>query len=151
MKFAAITILSLFLLSCDDTEMLTQADVPSIKYGTSFGMCSAYCITDLEVTSQHVYISKYGWNNSVTPKSKTNNFDEKAYNALLSKINQSQFLALDPVIGCPDCADGGSEWVEVSIGARTKKVTFEYGATIEGIDDTIKELRSISESISEQL
>lgn len=151
MKYTAIILLSLFLLSCDDNEMLTQADVPSIKYGTSFGMCAGHCVTDVEITAKSVYISKYGWNNSVTPKSATKTFEEEKYNTILNKVNSAQFLALDPVIGCPDCADGGAEWVEVTIGSRTKKVTFEYGKNIEGISDAIIELRNISKNLSEQL
>lgn len=149
MKHTAILLLSLFLFSCDDSEMLTQAEVPSIKYGTSFGMCGGYCITDVEVTAQSFYISQYGWNDSVTPKSKTTSFEEEKYNQLLAKVDQTKFLALDPVIGCPDCADGGAEWVEVTIGARTKKVTFGYGTDIDGISNAVSELRDLTQNLSQ--
>lgn len=149
MKYTAIIILSIFLFSCDDSEMLTQDNVPAIKYGTSFGMCADYCITDVEITAESIYISQYGWNNSVTPKSKTSSFQEKKYNQLLARVDQAKFLALDPVIGCPDCADGGAEWVEVTIGARTKKVTFGYGADIEGISEAVSELRDLTKNLSQ--
>lgn len=151
MRYATIFFLSFLFISCEDAEPLTQADVQSIKYGTSFGMCIGYCVTDLEVTAESVYISQYGWNNSVVPKSKTADFEEEKYIEILNIVDQSKFLALDPVIGCPDCADGGSEWIEVTIGSRTKKVTFEYGASIEGIGEAVLELRKITQNISEQL
>lgn len=149
MRYAALFILSLFLYSCEDTETLTTDDVPSIKYGTSFGMCIGHCVTDLEVTAQQIYISQYGWNNSVVPKSKTVIFQEEKYNEMLNLVNQAKFLALDPVIGCPDCADGGSEWLEVTIGSRTKKVTFEYGSEVEGINDMILKLREITSDLKQ--
>jgi hypothetical protein len=33
---------------------------------------------------------------------------------------------MDTVIGCPDCADGGAEWLELGFEKEVKRVTFEY-------------------------
>jgi hypothetical protein len=143
MKHITILILSLFIISCDDTVSLSTEDVPSIKYGTSFGKCVGHCITDVEVTAESLYAIKYSWDNSVSPISKIESFQKDKYQALLDMIDGSKFLALDPVIGCPDCADGGSEWLEVTLGTRTKKVTFENGKSIDGISEAVAELRRL--------
>jgi hypothetical protein len=143
MKYAVILIATLLVFSCDDAETLTPADTPSIKYGTSFGECVGHCVIDMEVTAESAYLITYGWNNSVTPITKSTSFQEEQYQTLLDMIDGTKFLALDPVIGCPDCADGGAEWIEMTLGTRTKKVTFEYGASIDGINDVIVELRKL--------
>lgn len=147
MKSTFYLIVALFLFSCEDSEMLTQNDVPSIRYGTSFGECAGYCLTDLEVSAEQVYYVSYGWHNSQTPKTNTVTFTSEQYNHLLGLFDQDKFLALDPVIGCPDCADGGSEWIEMTIGSRTKKVTFEYHKDIDPIAPLIDELRSLTEEV----
>ncbi len=143
MKYAILLISSLFLFSCEDADVLSDEEVPSIKYGTSFGFCVGYCLTDLEVSSDRLYYVNYGHDNSVSPETKTMIYTQKKYLDILSLVDQEKFLTLDPVIGCPDCADGGAEWIEMTIGSRTKKVTFEYGKEIEGIEDLTLKLREI--------
>lgn len=143
MKYAILLISSLFLFSCEDADVLSDEEVPSIKYGTSFGFCVGYCLTDLEVSTDRLYYVNYGHDNSVSPETKTMIYTQKKYLDILSLVDQEKFLALDPVIGCPDCADGGAEWIEMTIGNRTKKVTFEYGKEIEGIEDLTLKLREI--------
>ncbi|MFY0601067.1 MAG: hypothetical protein JXR03_15430 [Cyclobacteriaceae bacterium] len=139
---------SLIFFSCEDSEILTESEVPDVRYGTSFGHCIGYCLTDLEVSADRLYYVNYGWENSEVPKAKTSAFQEEAYGQLLSLVNEEEFLALEPVIGCPDCADGGAEWIEMKIGNRTKKVTFEYGSDIEEIAEIVKELRILTEALS---
>lgn len=45
---------------------------------------------------------------------------------LVSAINIEAFFAWEEVIGCPDCADGGAEWIEITTSTGTHKVTYEY-------------------------
>ena len=54
-----------------------------------------------------------------------------------------EILAMKDVYGCPDCADGGSEWIEVTHNGDTKKVTFEFGSVLEPIARLVDSLRSI--------
>ncbi|CAF1237034.1 unnamed protein product [Rotaria sp. Silwood1] len=70
---------------------------------------------------------------------------------LVSSLNLKTFLALDNTIRCPDCADGGAEWIQVDWLDGTKHVTFDYGRTIDGIEDLIKKLRQIREEYASQL
>jgi hypothetical protein len=46
--------------------------------------------------------------------------------------------------GCPDCADGGAEWIALRIGSRTIESRFDYGrdfAEIEQLQARLRELR----------
>jgi hypothetical protein len=52
------------------------------------------------------------------------------------------FLNCLNVIGCPDCADGGGEWIEVSVAGESHRVTFDNGANIEAIQPLIELMRS---------
>ena len=54
-------------------------------------------------------------------------------------------LEFADVIGCPDCADGGGEWVEVMFDDTVKRITFEYGDTLEPIQNLIDQMRIIRE------
>ncbi|MFT6867251.1 MAG: hypothetical protein ACJA08_002091 [Cyclobacteriaceae bacterium] len=147
MKYAILLLSSLFLFSCEDSDVLSDEQAPSIKYGTSFGFCVGYCLTDIEVSSDRLYYVSYGNNNSVAPKTINMDYTKEKYLKILNLVDQEKFLALDPVIGCPDCADGGAEWIEMTIGKRTKKVTFEYGKEVEGVEDLILKLRKIASEL----
>ena len=54
-------------------------------------------------------------------------------------------LEFEDVIGCPDCADGGGEWIEVTFDDTVKRITFEYGDTLEPIQNLIDQMRIIRE------
>jgi hypothetical protein len=63
-------------------------------------------------------------------------------------IDTQKFFDLNDVYGCPDCADGGSEWIEIiTDDDKSKKVTFEYGKTVPEIEKLIKLLREERETL----
>ena len=67
------------------------------------------------------------------------------FQELLGAVDMQALQALPNVLGCPDCADGGAEWIEVEIGNTLKRVTFEYGAAIPSIQpllDLVRERRA---------
>lgn len=146
-QIIVVFFLTTLFFSCENAEPLTSEEVPEIRYGTSFGECRDYCVDDLEVNAEFVYFSTYGWDDKIVATTKTLDFSVRAYNEILGMIDKEKFLALDPVIGCPDCADGGEEWIEVRIGQRTKKVTFEYQADVDGIMEAVDELRLLVEAL----
>jgi hypothetical protein len=47
------------------------------------------------------------------------------------------------VHGCPDCADGGAEWVAIQTPDQTIQTTYEYGHNLERIGELQKELRAV--------
>ena len=58
-------------------------------------------------------------------------------------------MNLDSIIGCPDCVDGGAEWFEIITNDTVKRVTIEYGESLNGLDGYINLLRTIRQSIEE--
>lgn len=58
-------------------------------------------------------------------------------------------MELDSIYGCPDCADGGAEWIEIQDDQQIKKVTFEYGDTLAPIENLMLELRDLREAYLE--
>ncbi|MBT3179394.1 MAG: hypothetical protein HOL10_00880 [Candidatus Marinimicrobia bacterium] len=67
----------------------------------------------------------------------------KEWNSLLVSINMDSILSLPNIIGCPDCADGGAEWIEIITADTLKSVIFEYWDTIDPINNTIEILREM--------
>src|SRR6185295_14271553 len=54
------------------------------------------------------------------------------------------FNSLDSVIGCPDCADGGAEWVTVETEGKDRKVLFEYGKGLQGLEGFLFRLHRLN-------
>jgi len=124
-----------------------KKDVRSIASGTSFGMCAGYCRQSINVTSDPLQIvaSKEANFNQETYPSTIQQFplSTNQWEQLVSLLNLETFTALPDSIGCPDCADGGAEWIQVNWEDAFKHVTFDYGSTINGIQELIEKLRQM--------
>ena len=115
-----------------------------IKTGTSFGFCLGYCSLDVTITKNiinYISSSRDEYSNPTRTSNKSISIEE--WNKLVTLIDMDTFEKLDDVIGCPDCADGGAEWIEIKMGDRKKKVTFEYGNSLEGMKELLNQLRII--------
>jgi hypothetical protein len=118
-------------------------EVMSVRAGTSFGFCvpTAYCETTLEVVDGSAVLTRSSrtLGDVRTPGTLT----QGEWEALLAAVDEDTLRALPAVVGCPDCADGGAEWVEVVAADWTKRVTFEYGAAPREIEALAERLRRI--------
>ncbi|MAG02813.1 hypothetical protein CMI42_05740 [Candidatus Pacearchaeota archaeon] len=123
-----------------------------IKTGTSFGECLGYCEEDITIVKENIVFHKNGRGQDDLFPEVTEEvpISPEQWNALLNSLDLEKFSSLDDVIGCPDCADGGAEWIEIDNGETTKKVTFEYGDSISEIDSFILSLRKIREDVFSQ-
>ncbi|CAF1400036.1 unnamed protein product [Didymodactylos carnosus] len=65
---------------------------------------------------------------------------------LSNLVNLETFQSLDDRIGCPDCADGGAEWVQINWANGSKRVTFENEKTVKGIEKLIVKLRQMRQA-----
>ena len=50
-----------------------------------------------------------------------------ALDSLMQQFDYATFDGLNAVLGCPDCADGGAEYLELVRDGKSDRVTFEYG------------------------
>jgi hypothetical protein len=150
MQLMLLMILStLFLLNCEKTTTTidNEASINNFKvnYGTGFGMCVGPCRKELNLVNDEitftVYITEGRGGVGGTPKSFNEKLDASFSQNLLKNIDYNTFKKLDEIIGCPDCADGGSEWLEIYQGDSKHKVVFEFGKSPKEIEKLVTILR----------
>jgi hypothetical protein len=102
-------------------------EVIQIRYGTTFGFCLGYCKKDLTLKSGSETFQATGWLDTIPIKTCTESLDNSTWDSLRTGMDIKSFFNLPVTIGCPDCADGGAEWIEVGLNnTNIHKVTFEY-------------------------
>lgn len=130
------------ILLCLSFAFNKNKDIKYIKHGSSFGMCHGYCINECKIDSLRKITERTAWQKDKYPKKvKTEAITKEEWNTLIHSINLEEFNKLPNKIGCPDCLDGGAEWIEIKYSNKVKKVTFEYGQDIKGISELLKQLR----------
>ena len=125
---------SLWLESEDGSIALAFVPGPSvegiraIRGGTSFGFCLGYCVEELVFDDGGISMARRSREAETHPdQSIARDFDATLWRHLIGMSDVSSLFTLDEVIGCPDCADGGAEWIEVETESGVRRVTFEYG------------------------
>lgn len=139
--------LSLLIINGQPTK---RSDITSVSSGTSFGFCRGYCRQSINVTP----------NPSQVTVSREPNFDQGSYppvhvnfpvdtnewTELVDLVDLETIEAMDERIGCPDCADGGAEWIQIDWSNGSKRVTFENGQTVERIEKLVRKLRDLRQT-----
>jgi hypothetical protein len=134
--------------ACTATPSTTSETLEGVvvRAGTSFGMCMGYCTTELRIAPDEVLFIESGRDPAANP--------ERTRRAALRPGERDDLLplagpalsgGLQEVYGCPDCADGGAEWVEVERAGERRRVTFEYGSTVGPIQPLIAKTRELRE------
>lgn len=149
--------LILLAFSCDTNEAVLApfaGDVVQVKSGQSFGMCIGKCYSELVVTATQANLFETErlerGGEQKEHKNSANESLAKLHNVFKS-FPSAEFKRLKDTYGCPDCADGGMEWLEVKFtDGSIKKVTIEYGAKLEGFDEIISALRTERLSLIEK-
>ncbi|WP_167614113.1 hypothetical protein [Maribellus sediminis] len=142
-------LLYLLLPACDQIVSDDLAkDADYLKYGTSFGMCIGYCTHEIQVTSNKIDFKKNGHNmEGLLPEvSLSAEIDQNYWLPLVENIDFDAFKQLDSIIGCPDCADGGAEWIEIKHGGEVYKVIFEYMNEPDAVRSFIGYLRTYTDA-----
>ncbi len=132
--------------SCKNQQLTSST---TIKYGTSFGMCVNYCKTDLVLVNAKATLARSKNGNNPDTKTCSKELDESTLTELRNQINVDAFNKLPDVIGCPDCADGGAEYLEITNNGSTKKVVFEYNKAPTEIANTVNQLKAIVTSLND--
>lgn len=140
-KIAFLVSMSSILLSCSNDAIYNN--IVQLNYGTSFGECMGYCKHDVTIKSNKATFNCYSWNTTMQTLTKTDTIKSDALDSIYS-MNTKSFFNLSETIGCPDCADGGAEWIEIELTNGNKhKVTFEYSHEPTILKDQIKKLREL--------
>lgn len=122
--------------------------IVSVHSGDSFGECLGYCVTELRVGEQHTVKQASGWTIDDLLPVRTDSVATASsfWSLVVSRAASVPIESLNSVYGCPDCADGGAEWVRISYAdGYTRKITFEYRnapASLVSLADTLRGIRA---------
>jgi hypothetical protein len=121
------------------------ADGPSVVvHGTSFGMCGGYCKSTLEINGTTARLTQVGWDSIRYPRrTRSIELGEAEWRHLRALANVEDLSSVAGVHGCPDCADGGAEWITIETPEQTIRTTYEYGHDLERIAELQHQLRAI--------
>jgi hypothetical protein len=147
-SFGLVILLTLALnfLSCEKGSI---RNVDSIGYGSSFGMCAGYCNHSLTISDNKVtFVKKTNRQTPPDTKTCTSTLTDSEEKALKDLMENSKIATLPKTIGCPDCADGGAEWVSVNSGSKEYKVVFEYGKEPKELTAIVEKLRALRETFN---
>lgn len=150
--FLIILFSTILLGSCESQS--PSIELPSdISLGSNFGFCLGPCFQEMklkkgqkQIEFEVIYRSRgLDGEESTIFKDEIN---EASLALLAAEINLDEIKKLDEVYGCPDCADGGSEWIELNIGSDIKRITFEFGKAPKEIEKLVNLLRRKKEELS---
>lgn len=149
-KFSILLIFfsTILYLSCEKATLFAKSG-EILVYGTSFGECQGPCYQEVLVNEKGEveFLVRY---NGLEESSQFNTFmPDEVQQSIENEFSLSNLQSLDDVIGCPDCADGGAEWLELRrAGQSVKKVTFEFGKAPKEIEKVVDLLRMQKELLS---
>lgn len=130
MKKTILLTISLSLMFASCTNELDKR-IQKVSYGTSFGECVGFCRKQMSINSDSIVFTAF-CDVCMTPGVVRKDYYSKTlkttWDSIQSGLSPNSFFLVPAVSGCPDCADGGAEWLEILlINGETHKVTFEYG------------------------
>lgn len=115
-----------------------------IKNGTFYGMCAGYCLTETIIRDAGISYRESSHEPGKFPdKNKSLTITGDEWRDLTGAVDMGALMALDSIIGCPDCADGGGEWIEVRKGEQTRRIVFQHGASIAPIAGLLEKVRAM--------
>jgi hypothetical protein len=110
-----------------------------IESGTSFGMCAGYCTTRLVVEGASAVFTETAPRTGQPDRTRSLQLTAVEQARLFAALDTAALRRLSGVHGCPDCADGGAEWIEHG----RARVTFEHGAELAPIAPLQREIRAL--------
>ena len=137
-----LSVLAVLLCATACANPSRPSEIVRVRATTSFGFCVGYCRTTLEISSSEVVFVKEGWRGE-PPLRQTATLTPSEWNDLVRAVDRARLEALPNVIGCPDCADGGAESVDVLAANWSKAVTFDHGADLPSIRPLLDRVRAI--------
>jgi len=141
--FEEVSALKGFLLSMLNKYQIKPEPeaITRIEYGSNFGFCFDYCTKQSLAEKQILQLSATSRQADQPPIEQVMEIGLPDWEHLLILAEHSEIEGFKEVIGCPDCADGGSEWIRVWRGEDSRKVTFPYGEPPEPMAEMVDLMR----------
>ena len=109
-------------------------EVVNLAYGTSHGECVGYCVRQLHISGNSVEFFAQGWSapdaiqHSLEDVRSEWRLSSQEETELWQLVADAKYVDVPERLGCPDCNDGGAEWLEfTTLDHQTKKIVFERG------------------------
>lgn len=129
--FAARLTASLFVIVTALLGNFAQASdaVALVRYGTSYGQCLGYCSRSIDVFPDRVVFSAIAYHptKKLPAISNETTLDKRQEEELRRLLSEASVDGLAARIGCPDCTDGGAEWIEIPKSSGPIRVMYEKG------------------------
>lgn len=149
--FILLSILCLLMAGCSQADILESDYV--IRYGTSFGECMGDCYKETSITKYQatLRVQEYQQGKQTELQVRAEkDLTVQDFDQINSLVDTDIIQALPETIGCPDCADGGAEWIEIQSLEMHKKVTFEYLNEPNSLKDLVTGLRELQNNLYNQ-
>ena len=139
------------VVSIVDLILSPQVSI-QINSGTSYGECWGYCVFELQLDNSNALFTASGWGWYEFPDLLLeDNLSQEMWQQIIELIDFEYFQSLDDVYGCPDCADGGAEFIEIIYDGVAKQVTFDAYTEIDGIQELTILLRDLRDEYWNQI
>lgn len=157
MKMLKIISIPLVIIVFSGISCSIESDISSvdseygiiINSGTSYGMCIGYCIRSLDLSGTEAEYNMISYQPEQHPyKSIKGMITIIEWNDIVAEINEDTIKSMKDVYGCPDCADGGAEWLELITDSYSKKITFEVNDVPHSIVNLVSKLRAIRKTFA---
>jgi len=140
-----IVLVSLFAVftACNTPKpVAVNEEIISVLHGTNFGHCRGYCRKEAVFMENQIEYIESSVDSAKNPVKVENFKNDSSWKKITDKIDWEKFKSLQESYGCPDCADGGSEYIEIKTTNGTKRVTIEFGKNLIELEPLLTELRS---------
>jgi hypothetical protein len=141
--FMLLSVIAALAFGCRTTQQASEPiQAIYIKHGTSFGHCIGYCTKEESYQEFSMTASQFNRDSTNFPRKQfRTDLSDGEFSRIIAAIDWKKWDKLPTVIGCPDCADGGAEYVEIKTQKGTKRVTFDAGSDPEGLENLLAILR----------
>ena len=134
-------------MACGSSPSAPRA-VTAIRTTTSFGFCAGYCQTTLEITSEEMVFVEESRRGELPTRRRMARLSSSEWSELIDGVDRRAIDTLPDTVGCPDCADGGAESLEVIGADWQKRVTFEHGAKMPELQPLLARVRTLRSRFS---
>ena len=130
------------LIAC--SEPTEPVDVLELSSGTSFGECVGYCMTELIVEGTNArFVESAHPSQAMPPKTRVLTLSVEEAERLFGLVDVAEVQSQEGVHGCPDCADGGAEWIQIRTAGDMIRVTFDFNRTLPRIGELQAAVRAL--------
>lgn len=126
-------------------QTVPSGPITRLSAGSDAGHCLGYCHRAFDISAGQMQLSEFAHSNKDKyPDRKIEQpSDPATWQKLIGLADVKAFLALPERVGCPDCADGGAEWLEIQFGKVTRRVTYEPSAGLSQEAPLLAELKNL--------